>query len=365
MKKLLPFLMTVSSLVSADFLTDNEDYAKSNEQLPMGYSAEAPIFPDGDGAIDWHIGASASFIWWDVNQENMSFATARTSSTTSSVTTNTLKTLSHEPSYEPGFQLAFFSDLGLDGWIGHINYTWLRTSTSSSFSSVAGSVSILPQYIAPLNATESTATPTITSEWGTNFNMLDFLISRSYYSGKALVVTSSMGMRWARLNQTWDISSDNFTIANGIAASNNLVSFSSSLKSESWLLGLSARYNLKWKVGYGLEADCYIGGSLFHQQPEVTLTFDISSATTTNRHYAPEIKSPLSRTSLESGIGVACALNFLDDFMKTVLSVRYDTMYLFEQNFLAQEALTTISATSNKSGTLSYQGLTVMLQASF
>lgn len=404
-QKIFLLLITVcSSALYADFFRGNDDGTSDSEALPVGYSAEINMFPEGESLLGYHMGFSASFIWWIVSQENMAFATAVGRTTASNTRTDDLMTYYQSFSYNPGFKLALCCDLLTDGWVGMIDYTWLRSSDKIALDLTASAtniVTILPQFFIPDTAVNSASserqlsgTANLSSTWGVNLNMLDFVASRTYYSGKSLLMSMRMGMRWARLNQTWTIESPDYTVTAGLYVADtttspmqfgvDISSFYTRIASKSWLLGLCARHTFYWRIGEIFDVDLYIGGAIFHQQVSLDAVYNVATETVTDgtsdaitmdrplpAFRLDDVRDKLSRASLESGIGISYNMKLFDDTARAKLSFRYDALHLFSQNVLVGETENIVTVMSgatiarldatNALGNLNYQGLSVEL----
>ena len=393
----LIFSLMCICCISCVFADDSGDSAQfsdidssfdSAEDLQMGYSAAARMMPSNAILGDWALSIEAAFIYWNVNQQGMSILKRRSATTAGtgadSVTTYVTTSQSQSFSYHPGFTVALETSLGIDNWLGKVNYIRLHSVNNRDIvsegipaASVDTDYNLLYSFLsnsAAIPAVDLGAdSVTITSNWSMNLNLIDFTISRPFFSGRKFILNPSAGIRFGWLNQNWTISSDDFAVAGGVAGTTAgaIDSLSTILKSDSWLVGPFMRCDYTWMLGLGFQLVGYSGAFIFQQSPTVNIDATVSPMTPATATPVNVLRSEEKgnlrriRASVEGGAGLAWGSYMVDDSINARLAIRYDFMYVFNQNFLTSEAFRVIRDINTRPGNLGLHGLTIHLTVGF
>lgn len=380
-----------SDTTSTPFFADGVVGYDAPGDLQMGYSAAARMMPSNALLGDWNLSIAGAFLYWNVNQQGMEIVRRlETQSLANSIAAVKVRTFSHSFGYQPGFYVFLESSLGTDNWLGMVRYKRINSigereidlsipaTAPLGTSSIANS--ILPTVTNIGLDITGTVTPTITStfsaavtnsidtRWTMNLNLIDILMSRPFFSGRKLICKPSAGIRFGWLDQRWNISSDNFALANAITPSSTTApsnttstGFETDMTSEAWLVGPFLSLDYTWLLGFGFQVTGYIAGSVFQQNPTVEIDSRVTGALTLQRLSDEGGNLPRLRSSLESGMGLAWGSYMVDDSINTRLAIRYDFMYIFNQNFMASEAARILRSEIVRPGNLGLHGLTILL----
>ena len=152
----------------------------------------------------WDIYTGASFIYWQARQENMEFAASQVASVVGGETIQTNTIIGHDFKFKPGFKVLLGMNFNHDSWDGYAEYTWFKSSTSTS----AGlGTATAPATIALYTIKNIPADvggnnySNIKQEWDLKMQFLDTALARTYYVGTNLTFRSIFGARFAWFTQ--------------------------------------------------------------------------------------------------------------------------------------------------------------------
>lgn len=370
-----------------------QGYPLSEEDSTAGFLQSA--MTDPTALEDYTLSITASFLWWNVSQEQMLLAFRNNASGAEGY-------LEQKAQYGPAFNVALTGYLWQDGWMGSVMYTRMQNTSKSSFSGsnlYANTGWIHPDYVqndirASTINTGNTALlgGGMTSDWDTNLDKIDFRISRSYYCGRSLIITSYSGVCLAWIEQDMsvrailDATSDATTTA---------TTTTTTLNSQSWLVGPSLQCDFKWLIGYGIRFTGSAGGTIYFQNFIIDIdyataaTSPLSAITDGTARVAPAPTS-IAINDKQDATNVHCmgsmglgwgSYIFEEDACNVDLSLSYEFNYWFGQNVLrkaisesrdandfavlATDVPQNVSTHATAPGALRYHGITLTLRIDF
>lgn len=272
-----------------------QGYSVSCDDSMMGYPASAMVMPTA--IEDYTLSISASFLWWNINQEGMELAHI----ISDSGATDTV--LNQKVKYAPGFKVMLGGYLFQDGWMGSVTYTRIQNVSKSVFTAgtsteplYAISGWIHPDYIQNDASLNDNGPPRVVgftgddvnsaslrggfnSDWDTKLDKIDFCISRPYYCGTSLTISPYMGICLAWIAQDIQITASldgtsTTTVTNTTTTSD--------LSTQSWLVGPMMCCECGWNLGYGIRCTGSFAWSLFFQNFDVNLDYATGDTASTS-----------------------------------------------------------------------------------
>ncbi len=200
-------LLTTASAFAQDKCSTKQDKCTPcttpcdfKEMMPgmPGYNAPSRINVCGT----WDMWADASFIYWQVAQDNMSFAFAN-SDPYANVANPGLKGeyVEMDFQYIPGFKVGGGFNIDYDNWDTSAEYTRLHGSSSTSTSSPTGGF-LLANTGSLWLLSNSQVFQTASSKFKTNLDFVDWILGRNYFVGKNLTFHPVVGLRGAWITQS-------------------------------------------------------------------------------------------------------------------------------------------------------------------
>lgn len=339
-------------------------------QMKPGYNAPANIEVRGS----WDLDLDASFLYWQVMQDNMEIAfasnTPAASIPTISSTSGSLQGSFIEPGfkYKPGAQIGLTLRSDHDNWDMSTQYTWLEGSIVDTSNGPLGGT-LLPTWGHPM-VVNNNFYDTADQKWHYSFNLIDGDVGRTFYVGSALVVRSFFGARAGWILQKLQVTYTNLesTLYNGIPGTQNV-----SVYSNSWGVGPRMGLASNWNLGSDF---CLFGnGSI-----DLLYTdYNIKSKTLFQRNAkdgdtAGQIKSMVSReaprglrTHLDLEMGISWGTYLHADSFYMLLAASYGFQVFWNQNpfrhFESANAMLALSSTP--SGNLYAHGATGTIRFDF
>lgn len=305
------------------------------ENFPPAYNAPART----EVRCSWDVFLTGSFLYWFVGQEGMDIGYNASLSPTTTPTAvvppdNALK-VAQKGEFKPGFKVGIGLNMGLDDWVGYLEYTWLHGSTSQSTNAGAdprGTPAIIlgtwynQNTGSVLNATAST----VSSRWRVNLDMLDGTLSRPFYQGRNLTLTPYSGARALWIRQNFRLSATTTNAATGITP----VSHNSS---KSWGLGPLAGMQGHWQLGWGFRLEGDASAAVVYQRyTKVSHSEDAITTTspwnqTSNIRYK-DMGALRPMADMGMGIGWGSYLDCQNFYLDIVAT--YDFFILWGQNMM-------------------------------
>jgi hypothetical protein len=362
----------------------DQGHEMSKCQMMCAYSAPAAI-KLGDSS--WDVYATASFIYWQAQQENMEIGMisqndpeAKTGALTFPFDTSYVNNITiTQPNftYRPGFKVGLGMTFDWDGWDGYAEYTWFHGSIGSGVRPLPAETATTPppngQYLYPIQGASGGFSllyfQSADQSWSLKMDFLDVSLARSYYSGMKLSVRPFFGARgaWIRQNLT--------TLYSGSTTYANISGHQSSAESDyssSWGVGPRAGFESNWMVGHGLRI---IGNGAadvlytrYHTHSDLQLFYiDAAHAAnpiTSNSAVAQNID--YLRTHLDLEMGFGWGMYFDNNNWHVDLSATYGFQVFWDQNMFRNFESFAMSAKSfAPNGNLYVHGLTTNLRFDF
>jgi hypothetical protein len=321
------------------------------------------------GNCPWDFWFDASFTYWQAQQEGLDLA-INTVANDSAVPLIPIdgNFVMQDNSYKPGFKIGFGMDLGHDDWSTFAEYTWFRSTTTTSATAPADPragtpvLSLQPWLLSTTTGGVVNA-GALSSKWRLNMDLVDLGLTRPFYQGTHLIMSPFGGLRGQFIRQKLTL-----TATDLFQSSEALASATSTNKSHSWAVGPRAGCSAKWHLGWGFRFEGDAAASLLYTR-YTKASFNHTNVLAANASLpdnAAEFKDyNCLRAVNEMNVGLGwgsyldCRNYHLD------LLVTYDFQVFWNQNMLRQLTDVTVLRTSHSASNLYLQGLTVKAQFDF
>lgn len=329
------------------------------DQARGSFNMSAPI----NLSNQWDLFFDASFILWNVNQDNMDLARSAAYGATTATPLNSASIAFQPSRYKPGFKVGIGFNTNYDDWAMRAEYTWLHQShlytfgaTPSSFAT-GDTIWIPSDWFNALSASTQFEAGSINSNWRTKIDILDVVGGRPYYQSKQAVISPFGGLRAAWIREMLTVSATNAKNPGYTpAVSNN--------NSNCWSLGPVAGAQGKWLIGSGFRVQGDMAfGLLYTRYTKVTHNeYDQAGYTGIAPINTSRNNWGALRPNAEMGLGLGWGTYFMDKMYHLDFSAQYDFNLFWNQNVMRQ--LTGSSANnlvgySNPAGDLFLHGLTL------
>lgn len=334
---LLCFLLLASSFegLTTDFPQD----CLSNYNAPY----------EEQGALQGRI--SGSFTYWQPLAEGLEVGliSANASSFTPSSKSRVVQT---DFSYEPGLKLS----LGLGGFPDHwemlLGYTYFRSSSSTK-TSVSSQQGIYTNRFQEANAVFAKS---LFSLWKMRLEFLDPALSRTFYVGRHLLFTPSLGGRayFLRHELKTQYQGGEITANHGEA--------SQEAKSRSWGLGPKMGLHTHWLLPAGFSCE----GGLFYSMAFTRYHIEIEETpTSTNAPFVFDQVNRTFRPMYDLNFGIEWSSSFPGSYVQCGFSLLYEFCVLKNQNVLSNVLSSPQSRPFSSLNDLYLHGLTLSGIAKF
>lgn len=307
---------------------------------------------------------SGDFLYWQAQEDGLEYAVDGISR---AANLDTTKGKTREPNFEwePGFRVGAGFTLSDTLWdIGafwtRLNYTATDSVTASSRPStpllpILDNTGILSVSLVDLNSASA--------KWELHYNVLDFLMAREIKINKFLYLRPSGGLRFAWVNQNYNVSYDYAITPDSRTSIEH--------KNDFWGVGIRGGLDLYWQLYRKLSFFAKTGFTLFHGKFDVQqknrLTLPPSTGHTTYINVSdaftritPEVDAALGlRVEVDFHMkekskhkeGKHCRFEFLAGW-EYVLYPNQNQVFLFTDPIIAGQGL-------RERGDLSFQGFTL------
>ena len=220
-------------------------------QLTPAYNGPSRIQVRGS----WDIFSKASFIYWQLLEENIEVAfsnyTAPSVLPSASTSTGTAKGnfVEFSSNYKPGFKIGLGLNTDLDHWDFYSEYTWLHTTNITRTAKVLNGT-LLPTWGNP-TITGQNVFDIAKEKWLCNFDFVDVELARSYYVGSSLTFRPFFGARAAWIRQQIDATYINLSTSLDSPIVATPGTQNTLLRTRSWGLGPRAGLDANWNLGQG------------------------------------------------------------------------------------------------------------------
>ncbi len=327
---------------------------------PSAYNMPAQVHLEGR---DYQGFITASYLYWNAQQEGMDLATTATYNSVSNTITKsgiTSKTLIQDFDYNSGFKVGLGCHFEhCDNWALRADYTRLHLTTNTSKSapsesSKGNALYLTDWFFQASNINQNPAAEHLHSSWNLNLDWLDVSISRALYQGKRFTATPFAGLRSSWISQSLNLKlSDvlNFLPPFSTTNSHNRLC--------SWGIGPRMGLDAHFLIGAGFRLQGEIGASLlFTKYSGISHSEDPLALGGNKIEYKLNGYTCL-RTMMESNLGIGWGRYFSKNRYHIDLSATYDFNYLWGQNMMRTLNDIHIIGSSSSAYDLSLQGLTL------
>jgi len=327
-----------------------QGYEICNDKYPAAYNAPARI----DVQCSWDIFATASFIYWHVDQEAMELAVP---AITDVVTLMQGEYLVQDFDYKPGFKVGLGVNFGHDNWVGFVEYTWLHQTTDTGTSTVPSDAdywNVASWFNDPLEPT------TVGSKWRMNMDLLDATLSRPFYQGRKLIILPFGGLRGAWIRQNMKVQAVVPPAGEQIPAENML----SRNHSHNWAVGPRAGLKAHWLLGCGFRFEGDAAASLLYTR--FTKVTHVESVNGVTGAFSSFKDYGTVRPMADMGVGIGWGSYFDRQNYHFDLLATYDFNVMWGQNMLPKaSSVAAIYGDNSEAADLHLHGLTVTARFDF
>lgn len=337
-------------------------------QTSCAYNASARY----DVLRSWEFFATADFLYWYVQEDNLNFGVSTTDVTTLQTV---LKGEIVNPDFEwhPGFKLGIGGNFEHDNWDIFAEWTHViaHNNTIAFAPGDLGGI-YFSQTPAPLFSifSEFFFTNEARQSWRMDYNVVDLSLGRPYWVGKKLAFKPQVGARTAWIHQGYNTSYPLEIV--GSPAFNNILELRVRQKDNSWGIGPRFVLDTDWFLGYGFRLFGDIGASLLytshHVEKKVVGIIEVIVPGTSATLFSIKDRKGNHhlRPNAEAGLGVGWGTYFDNCKMHFDLAVSYDFNYWVDANgeiTLADDVNAGVAMFQG--GDLALHGLTVKARVDF
>ncbi len=345
----------------------------TEEKPPMECGYNAPVLTTSHRNANLY--ATLSFIYWRASADYLTYGYLNNSfsSDPDSVDNFILKGKALEPDfkYKPGFKVGLGYKLHRDRWDLYAEYTRFHQTTHTFKRVAPGGQNLVPAWLTFVEAAFiGEEFQSCSSNWTTNFDILDLELGRSYFCGRHFTLRPSVGLRALWLNQKYNLTYVTLLMEN-IAKSDN--------KSDSFGIGPRFALDGRWNFYDGLRIVGDVGLSLLnvwdrassHHHVPLFETFGL----TTDETYANKEHLSTLKPILDLSLGLGWGRSFNRDRCAIDLQLTYDYAYFWDQGSIqighpplvvpGGPFQVVVGDASSGSGNLSLQGLTATVRFDF
>ena len=308
----------------------NENCHIKNDKYPQAYNRAARINPNPDSG--WSFDAYASYIYWNVSQDQMDIAYEVQACTAT-------RNVSYQDfTYHSGFKVGLGFGSNFDDWTVDAVYTRLHFTDTNSMGApppgncppgTAGGTSSQWLVCYPyMSLIGGQVTYAFDDEWKVGYDNVDLLLGRPFYSGTKLVLLPTFGLRGLWVQQTFDVSGTN-TVGQAFFSENT---------SKTWNVGPVANLNSHWNIWKGFRFEGGLGASLLYTRLQKyennQFLNNPATATTTGNTRKIVVQQLQSMTpTFDMGLGLGWGCYAFKHKVYFDLAARYDLTVIHNQNF--------------------------------
>ena len=345
------------------------DFKEMMPGMP-GYNAPSRINVCGN----WDLYADASFIYWQVSQDNLAYALANTGTLASVATPGVQgQYLQMDFNFKPGFKVGAGMNFGWDNWDSFVEYTRLH-GTSSTSSDAPTDGFLFPSTGNLYLLDQSQAFGSASSSFTTNLDFVDWVLARSAFVGKQLMFRPVIGMRGAWITQNRSVQYKNPSTSGLTGAFGNgadLTALYSSVdvysRVRSWGVGAETGFECCWMLGQGVRlygngyGDMLYTKYKLQDKSVLTLASDGSVQSTISKDRVSAI-----RTHLDLEVGFGWGSYFDNNNWHIDLSAGYGFQVFFNQDMFRNSTdYVVVAAGTTANGDMTIQGLTAKVRIDF
>ena len=375
MKKILPVALLLVSPVVANVCCIPDDSFTS-----CCYALSPPV----NGSECVVFGGRADFLYWRPSVEGNTFARSVDVIPSGTGDVSSIHYQDYDYEWRAGFRLGLDAILPCDTWTTSLDWTHFDHKESGSAASALPTESISLPYLYADNffnfGTVSVNSSTVNATWHVKLDVLDFVLSREFYTGCSVTLRPWAGVRALFLQQKVNGSSAisvNFTGGGTDFSTLSTAGTTAALSSSFDGVGAVAGLSSTWTVvcDFGFYGD--VSASLLYGRSKSNLNGSYSNAL-----FLPPIPfRPIGinwehntnalKANLDAAFGVQWRHSF-DSFISSMtLRAGWEGHIYFSQNTLPQIKSVvpggpeTINFDTQSYGDISFQGLVVSAAFSF
>ncbi len=340
----IPFCVQADLATSSKSPSLDQGGVIKTNQMPAGYNHSA-AYNLADG---WDVYLSASFIYWNAQQENMEIGYASNANHTS------LKALYAKTEYKPGFKVGIGIDMpGMDDWNLYAEYTWFNHHTHASHSGTI--LPVLANFLDQGVTSPVAEASSVSAAWKIDLNILDGMLQRPFYEGRKLILNAGFGLRAMWLEQKLDVSYPHYEYADIMLGSG----FANG-HCDSWALGPRISLDTNWLLGMGFRIVGKAAASvLYTRYTTLNGTSNLNENLITRRVKASDDYNQL-RAITETSLGLSWGSYCCDRQFHFDLAASYDFNIYWSQNELYM-----VHQQDGAPGSLTLQGLNITARFDF
>lgn len=352
--------------------------------INAGLSASPTCFPCDDSQNDWSsdfiktencsqsyfsdVFVNAAFTYWQADQEGLDIANSGVVARNGIggfviASSRNSHVLDQDFDYAPGFKVGIGAKV-CGCWDLLAEYTWFRNTNhldcktaphlSTCLDNVKSVWVLNDWFIQTTDQGQTIAASKVSSKWRLEIDLLDASVGHSFCASDCYGVSMFFGLRWARIDQNFNVC---IHVPQELIGSVNSVNgVHSKNKSSSWGIGPRIGVNNYYLLGKGFRIQGDLALSLLYTEYKVSHHEDVAaidlnpSILNTKLHDYNTLKPNLEMT-LALGWNT-CVCNCMVDFL-----VAYDFMIFWGQNMNRKLMDQTINGSSASAGNLNLQGL--------
>ncbi len=338
----------------------------------------SPIAKNGSGFF-----FDADFIYWTAREEGLAFAGFNSNSDSSEASDNSAipqkQSLYLNGKYSPGFKAGIGIISDHDGWDLYLQYTWYKTTPTSS--TYSGSGLLYTPELSPATGFSNTppyaegfpgaAERVVNSSWNFRFTNFDLELGRNFFVSSSLAIRPHFGLKGGWQRQRFAIDWQFNDVENSFITWTN-ATYQQYLKQKQWNVGLRTGIDTSWILtkNWSFYGDLALAGvwTSFKVTEIDTCTTtgssdsasNVSNFQTYNQGSEFKVISPV----LELVLGIRFDWWFSNDDYRFRLQAGWENQTWFNQNNFG-EVVTTQQIFNTNGTNLTLQGLTLEVRFDF
>lgn len=307
----------------------------------------------------WDVYLSGSYILWQAREKGLDYATSYPSKYK-----HDIFPLHMNLDFVSGFKVAICSKFDHDAWTVVVEYARLHVKNSqSSYAPKKGY--LIPTNIfyegAEIDINTNNHASYARSRWNLCYDMIDLKFSRPEYVGTHLIFSPIFGARGGWIEQKLKTKAD-FTNLEDFQV--GILEGKSHIRSSSWILGPKLGIDSSWLLGLGFKITGNFSTSLSYQYYKSSfkeknydpLKLLVINAKECFGHLTPNI---------DMSLGISWGSYFDKRQWHVEISVLYDLLYFWNQNFIRTLSDKVLRNAITKPSDLIFHGLTTSLRFDF
>jgi len=343
------------------------DFKEMTPGMP-GYNAPSRINVCGN----WDLYADASFIYWQVAQDNMAYALTNDNSLSQIATPGIKGSYAQmDFQFKPGFQIGFGMNHDHDNWNSYAEYTRVHGTSNTSAKAAANGGSLLANRGSGYLLGKSQVFETASSSFKTDLDFVDWVLGRSYFVGKNLTFHPVIGARGSWITQSTSVHYRNPANSGLTGTNSGVIALYSSQdvysRVHSWGVGPRTGIESNWLLGEGIRIYGNGYADLLYTK------YKLQNKTVYTLNSTGVVQSVISkdrvgaiRTHLDLELGLGWGSYFDNNNWHIDLSAGYGFQVFFDQNMFRSFSDDIVVASGNvANGDMTVQGLTVKARLDF